>query len=376
MRVGLVYEGDLDADEGVAHYVRTLAAGLRAANHDVTLLTAGPRPGGCADFPGGYSLAREVRVPINGNHVSVAWRASSTAIRRAIRDAPLDVLHIHVPHSPVLTGAMLRRLAPSTAVVATCHMTTSRVPTVLATRLWRRANRRSLARIDTSIAVSTTAAKYAREVFGVTPRVIPAMIEARQAQGTPERAAHVLFVGRLVPRKGAETLIEAFAALPRPHAGCTLVIAGDGPLRPALERRVRRLGIQARVTFAGHVTEAAKFELLAAADIACFPSSDGESFGVVLLEAMAAGGCVVLAGDNPGYSEVLDNHADLLVESGTLTARLDTLLADQALRERLCEWQQEHVQRFTVPTVLPQILDVYRQATRHDWRHELALAQR
>lgn len=221
LRVGLVYEGDISADEGVAHYVRTLAFALHGSGHVVHVFTSGPRPQWGVHVSGAHGLSRNVRVRVNGNRVSVPWRASRGSVRSAMTDAALDVLHIHVPHSPRMTGAMLRHVAPSTAVVATFHMSASRAPTTLATR----------------------------------------------------------------------------------------------------------------------VTEPAKFGLLAAADVACFPASEGESFGVVLLEAMAAGGCVVLAGGNPGYRGVLDDHPELLVDPRNVQAvaeRLATLLEDRALRQRLC----------------------------------------
>lgn len=144
-----------------------------------------------------------------------------------------------------------------------------------------------------------------------------------------------------------------------------LFIAGDGPQRQLLDNLCVKLKIANKVTFLGFIDEADKANLLASADIACFPSLYGESFGIVLIEAMAAGSKIVLGGNNPGYSSVLDQQPMLLVDPNDIAGfarRLQTLLKPSKQIDDLHQWQLETVAQYDIKIVGRKILNVYGQA--------------
>jgi phosphatidylinositol alpha-mannosyltransferase len=174
-----------------------------------------------------------------------------------------------------------------------------------------------------------------------------------------------VFLGRLVQRKGCEQLIVAFANLSRRIPEAELVIAGTGPQREKLKKLTKASGLEGRISFLGYIDEKDKPGLLASADIACFPSLYGESFGIVLLEAMAAGAGVVLGGDNPGYRSVLGDQPDLLIDpadTDAFTGKLEQLLEDRRLHRRLHKWQSEAVKQYDIEVVGPKVVDLYRSS--------------
>jgi len=201
-----------------------------------------------------------------------------------------------------------------------------------------------------------------------TKRIVPNMLDLGDPPSNPaisgDRPLDIIFVGRLVPRKGAAMLLDAIARLEsrRPAVG----IIGDGPLRPKLERQVRRTGLSGNVVFLGAIDDRRKTALLSKAKIACFPSLFGESFGVVILEALAAGAEAVLAGDNRGYRELLGDVGGLVDPKRTelFAAELKRLLADPEARTALGRSQRRLLPRFDAELVVDQVLDVYRDALR------------
>ena len=172
-------------------------------------------------------------------------------------------------------------------------------------------------------------------------------------------------MGRLVKRKGAQNLLEAFSLLIETLPDAELVVAGDGPERQHLEELAGKYSIAERVKFVGFIDESAKADLLASANIACFPSLYGESFGIVLIEAMAAGAKTVLGGDNPGYRSVLNRQPKLLIDptnTEEFAKRLQELLSDEKLSAQLHEWQNQTIAQYDVSQVGNQIVDIYRSA--------------
>lgn len=220
------------------------------------------------------------------------------------------------------------------------------------------------------LSVSQPAADFAQRAFGTHTDIMPNAVDvAKFNHSLPARpggdAYHVVFLGRLVKRKGCMSLLKAFALLLRTMPSVRLTIAGDGPQRPALERYIKRERISGSVNFAGFVSEDDKPALLAGADIACFPSLYGESFGIVLIEAMAAGAGVVLGGNNPGYATVLGKQKELLIDPldiEAFSARLERLLRDERLARRLHKWQRAEVKKYDIIALGPKIEAIYRRA--------------
>ena len=167
-------------------------------------------------------------------------------------------------------------------------------------------------------------------------------------------------MGRLEKRKGVKYLVKAYAELRRTHKDVKLIIAGKGDLQPTLEAYVAKHEIP-DVTFKGYITDKEKVRLLQTADVYCSPALYGESFGIVLLEAMAAG-CVTVAGNNPGYASVMTSRGRLSLVSPEATSdfaqRLELMVYDDEVRTLWQKWAKTYVQHFDYTKVV----DLYEQA--------------
>jgi phosphatidylinositol alpha-mannosyltransferase len=178
-------------------------------------------------------------------------------------------------------------------------------------------------------------------------------------------STNILFFGRLVERKGCRQLLKTVNRLQRDgrlSEDIRVLVCGTGPQERALKDYVRRNHLDPLVTFTGFVAEADKAKYLAAGDVIVYPSTGGESFGIVLLEGMAAGRGIVLAGDNPGYRGVLAEHPEALFDPNNETmfaARIQTALDGPARRMAARQWQQRFVRRFDIPQAGKAIVAVY-----------------
>ena len=173
----------------------------------------------------------------------------------------------------------------------------------------------------------------------------------------------LLFLGRLVERKGCQYLVEALAELEKtnPDLNYHLDICGRGPLLDQIQQKVTKYGLASKVTFHGFVSEKEKINFMQNTDMSIFPSVGGESFGIVLIEAMAAGG-MVLAGDNPGYASVLEPSPECLFDpknTQLFSHKLKSYIQSLDLREKACITQQAIVKKFDTTKVVKQILKIY-----------------
>lgn len=302
-----------------------LARALSGRGHRVAVFapTDGPYEG-----PPGVELVvcgHSVAVAANGSSAPVSL-SPVAAVRalRTVRRGAFDVVHVHEPFAPGLTTALLltSRRPP---VVATFHRSGPSALYRVAGRLAAPATRR----IEARCAVSEAAAATASDALGGSYRIIPNAVDVaayRAATPWPADGRAVLFLGRHEERKGLGVLLEAFAML---SAGgrvpdAELWVAGDGPQTSTL--RARYAGL-AGCRWLGVVTEEEKRRRLAGAHVLCAPSLGGESFGVVLLEGMAAGALVV-ASDIDGYRQAAGGMAELVPpgDPGALAAALASTL--------------------------------------------------
>jgi phosphatidylinositol alpha-mannosyltransferase len=341
--VALVCPYSLDTPGGVQHSVLALERALTRLGHRVTVLAPGPTGG----------LGRAIPIPVNGSIARMAPHPAGVhRTRRALTRGRFDVIHLHEPLAPSITiPALLLHYAPT---VATFHAAGERTP-----YRWLGAPARRLARrIDAPVAVSDTAAELARRHLGVTCTVLYNGIElerfglGRQAR----RSRTVLFLGRHETRKGLDVLLEATALLPE---DVSLLIGGTGPDSRRLQDRYHG---DPRVVWLGQVSEAAKLELLHRSSVLCAPSRHGESFGVVLLEAMAAG-LPVVASDLPGYRELSnDATAARLVPPGdpaALARELIHVLSDDHLTESLRATGLRQARRFSMNALAERYVEIY-----------------
>ena len=363
--VGLVIDTSIDRNDGVQQYVKTLGAWLKKRGHEVYYLT------GKSDnkhYQGSpiVSLSKSLEVKFNANHLNMPLPASKAGIQKVLREVPFDVLHIQMPYAPWLAGRLVKACSHKTAVVGTFHIMPAGRLHAESSRLLAAVIKRIDRRYDAIMSVSQPAAEFAKRIFGYDTVVIPNAVELKRFKTTSNiskiQQGHIVFLGRLVERKGVLQLLKAFKWLQQTHPNTRLTIAGTGPLLPALERYVIDNHLSGAVIFAGYVSEHDKPLLLASAQIACFPALYGESFGIVLIEAMAAGSEVVIGGDNPGYRSVLGEHPELLFDPKNyrqLATKLESFLVDGKRRAVAQQWQQNHVTRYDIEVVGQEIEQQY-----------------
>ena len=369
LKIGLVFDDSLDSDDGVAQYVKIAGSWLSLQGHDVSYLVGQTK---ADSWAGGkvYSLAKNQTVYFNGNKLSMPIYASRKRIKRVLSDNQFDVLHVMVPYSPIMAKKIINLAGPTTAVVGTFHIFSSGLLSKVGSRLLAVWLRPSLNRFDEIVGVSTAATSFAFSGYGLKAKVIPNAIDLERyqkasANAAKSRQARIVFLGRLVKRKGAAELIKAFTILIETHKDVRLTIAGRGPDRGKLEKLAAKHKLGDRVEFLGYVEEKAKPGLLACADVACFPSLYGECFGVVLIEAMAAGSKVILAGNNPGYASVLSDQPVMLVDpknSQEFADRLDKMLNDRRLIEGLQAWQKDTIKQYDINIVGAKLEKLYLEA--------------
>jgi phosphatidyl-myo-inositol alpha-mannosyltransferase len=378
LSVALVFDDTLDSSDAVAQYLKTVGAWLSSQGHKVSYLVGETK---LTQWAGGpvYSLAKNQTVYFNGNKLSMPVAADVKQLRQVLDQEKFDVLHVMMPYSPIMAQRVINAAGADTAIVGTFHIYPSGVLSNVGSHLLRRIYGKSLSKFGAVASVSSAAAGFAKQAYGLDSQIIPNPVDVQKfAAAKQSQKNRIVFLGRLVKRKGCRELIEAFALLSGRLPEAKLVIAGDGPARQALEKLVSRLGISDKVEFAGFIDEADKPGLLASAAVACFPSLYGESFGIVLIEAMAAGAGVVVGGDNPGYRSVLGQQPVLLFnprDKDSFAAKLQEFLEDDKLRRQLHDWQQVQVKQYDINVVGKQLLELYETAiarlnkTRHNKTH-------
>jgi phosphatidylinositol alpha-mannosyltransferase len=365
VRVGLVCPYSLDTPGGVQSHVRGLAESLLARGHEVSVLAPSER----RDLPAHVVPAgRTVAVPYNGSVARMSFGPVVAArARRWLREGDFDVLHVHEPATPSLS--LLALWAAECPVVATYHASADRSRALSAVAALLRP---ALEKISARIAVSEHARDTQVHHVGGEPVVIPNGLDVDQVASTPpERAwrgrdGTVAFVGRLgEPRKGFAVLAEAFGEVAVRRPGLRLLVVGGGDVEQA--RASLAEPVRDQVLFLGQVREQERSAALRTADVFVAPHTGGESFGLVLAEAMAAG-AAVLASDLPAFRSVLEGgDCGVLVPRGSpvdLAAALTALLDDPARRARLAHAGGAAVRRYDWAAVTEQVLRVYETVVR------------
>jgi len=371
MKIGIVSPYDVHRPGGVQAHMLDVAATLRRLGHEVKLLAPGPAPPG-AGASGIIHIGRHRGIKFNQTRfeISFAGRRERRAMVELLRQEAFDVLHFHTVWTPLLPFQILR--ASTSANVATFHDTP---PETLGGRLTRHAFRamsRYLApRLEAMIAVSSSPAGHlvgrpGRQLHIVPPctDLGPYFAGAEPLAALRDERINILYLGRLDRRKGIYQLLEAYRELSREARPVRLLIAGDGDELPGVRRHIAEHGL-AEVVVLGPVAEVEKPRVYASADVFCAPALHGESFGIVLVEAMASGKPVVAAA-NSGFRTVLSGEgARFLAPPGdarALAGRLRLLLGDEALRRNMGAWGREQARQYDCARVVPRLVEIYREA--------------
>jgi len=276
-----------------------------------------------------------------------------------------------MPYSPLLAGRIISQ-ADNEALVGTFHILPANRLARLGTRALGLLQRRTLSKFDQVVACSPPALEFAKTHYGVGDKVVPNAVDIDRLRiNLPEKDTNspltVVFLGRLVERKGCQFLLHAVNELKHRKAEVPpfrVLIGGKGPLDIQLKDYVAMNGLDDTVKFAGFIDEQDKPTFLAQADLAVFPATGGESFGIVLIEAMAAGAGVTIAGNNPGYSSVMEGNGSVLFQPQDTTefANVITRLLQHAdERKKLHEWQTTLVTHYDVHAVGAELVGIYKE---------------
>lgn len=365
MKLGLVCPYNIFKGGGVQECVLAMKDELARRGHDVYIITPSPR-----EVPANYDdkilligTSTDIRSPLHTtSQVSVS--VSIVALRRVLDKHQFDILHFHEPWVPILSRQILT--LSKTKNVATFH---AKLPDTLISRTIEKVitpyTRTILKYLDSLTSVSDAGAMYVRSLTDEPVEIIPNGINISLYSHKPNINIHknILYLGRLEKRKGVKFLIMAYAELVKTNPDVALIIAGSGPDLEKLKLLARSLKLD-NIEFLGYVTPEKKLKLLEDATVFCSPALYGESFGIVLLEAMACG-IPIVAGNNPGYSTVMKDKGLLSLvnpkDTDEFNRRLKVMLFDEDIRNLWINWATEYVKQFSYSSVIDKYEDLYKR---------------
>lgn len=367
MKIAQVTPYDIAHPGGVGQHIFHLQREFEKLGHEVVVMAPRSARGGLEVKPGFYGVGRPIPIPANGSQARLMFDVTLyNAVKEVMARERFDIVHMHEPLTPLLPYIVL--LNSQSANVATFHA-------ARATNPWYSMLKPYfgflMSRLDARICVSEPARHMIQQHFPDSYEIIPNGIDIeRYSHDAPpfpwaERGApHILFVGRFnEQRKGFKYLLRAMPMIQQqfPEARLTVVGPGDKSKFTDLLQRYMIRGVE----FKGEVPSADLPRYYASCDVFCAPSIHGESFGLVLLEAMATTKPVV-ASDIPGYASVMTNNYDgLLVQprdSMAIALAIVRLLSDSTLRERLSLAGRQTSEKYAWPQVAARVLDTYRRA--------------
>ncbi|MCP2195367.1 phosphatidylinositol alpha-mannosyltransferase [Williamsia deligens] len=353
-----------DTPGGVQAHVVELAQVFIERGHSVSVLAPAGDDVVLPDYV--VSVGPALAIPYNGSVSKVNFGpAAYRRLRTWIRDGEFDVLHVHEPNAPSIS--MLSLFVAQGPIVTTFHTSTTKS---LWLSIFQGILRPYHERIVGKIAVSELARRWQMESLGSDAVEIPngihvaAFADAEPLDGHRREGKTILFLGRYdEPRKGIDVLMRALPSIVAAVPDVSVLVVGTGHER-ALRRRAGALSDH--LEFLGQVDDATKARALASADVYVAPNLGGESFGIVLVEAMASGAAVV-ASDLDAFRRVLDDgRGGRLVRAGepaALTTAVVELLRDDEARADLVRTAHEVALRYDWSRIADRILQVYETVT-------------
>ncbi len=379
MKIAFISPYDFPYPGGVTEHIVGLAGGVKRRGHKVHILAACSGYQG-KTFPGTEIITPNVTpIPIGGAVARVGLSPRSYgSLKKILRREAFDVIHLHEPLAPSITWLVLMQsqALARTALIGTFHAYHDR-PNWFYLR-GRPIFNRFFARLDKSIAVSSAARDFANSMFPADYQVIPNGVDLDRfsrrtgvsSNACASNKVTVLFVGRLDKRKGFLSLLKAYIQLKPRYPQLQLKVVG--PFDPKDSHDYRKFARSHRVTdvdFVGYVSPERLPEFYHNADIFCAPSIGYESFGIVLLEAMAAG-LPIVASNIAGYRAVVtDGLEGILVPPNnldSLTAALCQLIDNPALRRQMGQWGRKKAGRYSWDHIADRILQLYQDTI--DWK--------
>lgn len=358
MTIGYLLDDTLDKNDGVQQAVTTLGEHLRRQGHDVHYIVANTKDSKLKNV---HSVGSLVNLKFNGNTVRTPIKASSKKIKEMFSQIDFDVLHVQMPFSPLLSGRVLKMSPKNIKKVGTFHILPYNKASEYGTNVIGKLSNKSLTSLDKVYAVSKPAKEFMNRRYKIDGDILPNPVDYNfysRYKKKKSNKTEIVFVGRFDKRKGAEQLVKAFSLIPEDiRSKAKLTMCGKGPLFKKLNTVSKHNDLN--ILFPGFVSEEEKAQYLANADIAVFPSTGGESFGIVLVEAMSAGSCITIGGNNPGYKSVLEEWPETLFNPDDITEfskKLVQLIEDGENARLTGSRQHNSVKKYDVSNIADQLL--------------------
>ena len=351
--------------------VFALANEMTSRGHTVTIISPRPRRYNGEPPEGVRFIGIAAAVKSFHTTAQISASAENDAIEAMLSEEQFDVIHFHEPWVPFVSRQILNR---STACnIATFH---AKLPESRMTKTIERVitpyTSSIVRKFDALTAVSDAATDYVRLLTDQPITIIPNGIDLskfspRSAIKSPhpfqktKNKKNILFIGRLERRKGLKYLLDAYRLLSQNEPDTALHIAGSGPDAGRLKRYVMQHNIK-DVYFHGYIAEEKKIAMLQSADLFCSPAPYGESFGIVLLEAMSLD-TPIIAGDNPGYTAVMQDIGNISIVNSKnpqlLASRLSLMLHNEDLRKLWRQWAKDYVKQFSYKAIVHEYEALY-----------------
>lgn len=366
LKIGIVCPYDITAGGGVQEQVIALNKAYNSLGVESYIIT--PRPKGYIyDEPGILFLGRSRPLKSMHTYTHVSVSIDTDKIDELLNTYKFDILHFHEPWVPMMSRQVLMK---STSInFATFH---AALPDLAMSKtiekVFKPYMKTIIKYIDVLTAVSPTASKAARSLTDRNILILPNGIDVSKFTNDHEleqaRKKRIFYVGRLEKRKGLKYLLDAFSIVANSRSEYELIIAGSGPDEDKLKNYVKDNKITG-VEFVGRISDKEKIHYLQTSSLFCTPALYGESFGIVLLEAMAAG-CPVIAGQNPGYRDVMSGDGRLsLVDSKDaeeFARRIKLFLDSEQYRQVWWKWAKQEVVKYDYSVIAKSYIKLYNAA--------------
>ncbi len=367
MKIGLVCPYNMFKGGGVQECVIAMQNELQSRGHDAVIISPQPNKHKDSQMDNVIFLgtAAQMKSPFHTT-AQVSVSVKTELLGQVLDDEQFDILHFHEPWVPILSRQILSR--SKSVNVATFH---AKLPDTIMSKTIEKVitpyTKSILKEINSFTAVSDAAAEYVRSLSDQKVEIIPNGIDVSKYKANGKHLdKSILYIGRLEKRKGLKYLLSAFSKTVTP--GVKLLIAGEGSDKLKLQRHAKFLKITDNVEFLGHISENQKLSLLAESSVFCSPALFGESFGIVLLEAMATR-IPVVAGDNPGYSSVLTNEGGLgLVnpkDVKSFARTLDIYLNSPSARTAWQNWASNNIEQYDYSKIVDKYEKLYTKVLRN-----------
>lgn len=367
LKIAFVLDDGFDSIDGVQRNILSLGEWLEKNGHSVKYLVGQTKR---TDIKNIIVLSKNLRVRYNGNVLSISLYSSKKKIKEVLSKEKFDVIHVQMPYSPFMGARVISQAYKDSLIAGTFHILPYRKFHNIGNHLLGIWLSKNIKKIDLRYSVSKPAAEFAKKTHNFDSQILSNPVDidhfSRPMKSSVDKnVKNIVFLGRLVPRKGCMELLKAFKILKQDNLvndDFTLHICGKGYQEYDLKKYAEANNLSANIVFHGFVSEEQKIGFLQNADVAIFPSNRGESFGIVLIEAMAAKAKVVLAADNDGYKSVMGDIDEAIFDpysSKTLANLIAKYLNSDDLSNQLHLKQQDLVKKFDINLVGKKLVDDY-----------------